>query len=88
MCPAVPSRSEDIVGDSARGDEFALKRLTDDGDRIVAADASGLERLLEGLTRLEAAAVGGETLAVDALANALGGTFHAAAPSATASPSR
>ena len=68
----------DIVGDSARGDEFALVRLTVDGDRIVAADAPGLERPLEGLTLLEAAAVGGETLAVDALANALGGVFHAA----------
>jgi tRNA-specific 2-thiouridylase len=68
----------DIVGDSARGDEFALVRLTVDGDRIVAADAPGLERPLEGLTLLEAAAVSGETLAVDALANALGTDFVAA----------
>ena len=33
---------------------------------------AGLEPRLSGLTLLEAAAVGGETLAVDALANALG----------------
>ena len=48
-----------------------------DGDRIVEADAPGLERELAGLTLLEAAAVGGETLAVDALANALGPVFRA-----------
>jgi len=66
------------VGDSARGDEFALVRLTIQGDRIVAADAPGLERPVVGLTLIEAAAVGGETLAVDALANALGPVFHAA----------
>src|SRR5581483_5690991 len=38
---------------------------------IVEADADGLERDLRGLTLLEAAAVGGETLPTDALANAL-----------------
>jgi tRNA-uridine 2-sulfurtransferase len=69
----------EVVGDSARGDEFALVRLSVDGDRIVAADAAGLERRLEGLTLLEAAAVGGETLAVDALANALAQVFRAEA---------
>jgi tRNA-specific 2-thiouridylase len=67
------------IGDSARGDEFALVRLTVDGHRIVAADTPGLERPLEGLTLLEAAAVGGETIAVDALANALGPIFRAPA---------
>jgi tRNA-specific 2-thiouridylase len=67
----------EVIGDSARGAEFALVRLTVNGDRIVAADASGLERRLEGLTLLEAAAVGGETLAVDALANALAQVFRA-----------
>src|ERR671930_68376 len=66
-----------VVGDSARGAEFALVRLGLDGDRIVEADASGLERSLVGLTLLEAAAVGGEMLAVDALANAIGPVFHA-----------
>src|SRR5918912_560210 len=61
-----------VVGDSSRGGDWALVRLTVDGDRIVGADAEGLERQLAGLTLLEAAAVPGETLAVDALANALG----------------
>ena len=68
----------EVVGDSARGEEFALVRLAVDGDRILDADAPGLERPLRGLTLLEAAAVGGETLAVDALANALGPVFRAA----------
>ena len=72
----------EVVGDSARGSEFALVRLAIAGDRIVEADAAGLERSLDGLTLLDAAAVGGETLAVDALANALGQVFHAA-PSPT-----
>ncbi|HEX7311145.1 MAG TPA: tRNA 2-thiouridine(34) synthase MnmA [Gaiellaceae bacterium] len=67
----------DVVGDSARGDEFALVRLSVEGDRIVAADAPGLARSLDGLTLIEAASVGGETLAVDALANALAQVFHA-----------
>jgi tRNA-specific 2-thiouridylase len=66
-----------LVGDSARGCDFALVRLTVDGDRIVDADAPGLERPLAGLTLLEAASVGGETLAVDALANAIGPVFRA-----------
>src|SRR6266508_1375627 len=67
----------EVLGDSARGSEFALVRLTLEGDRIVSADALGLERSLVGLTLLEAAAVGGETLAVDALANAIGPVFRA-----------
>jgi tRNA-uridine 2-sulfurtransferase len=66
-----------LLGDSARGADFALVRLTLDGDHIVEADASGLDRPLVGLTLLEAAAVGGETLAVDALANAIGPVFRA-----------
>src|SRR6266571_542200 len=66
-----------LLGDSARGSEFALVRLTLDGDRIVGADAPGVERSLVGLSLLEAAAVGGETLAVDALANAIGPVFRA-----------
>ncbi len=67
----------ELVGDSSRGPDWALVRVVVDGDRIVAADAPGLERPLAGLTLLEAAAVGGETLAVDALANALGRVFRA-----------
>src|SRR5437763_2637253 len=68
----------ELVGDSARGCDFALVRITVSGDRIVDAEAPGLERPLAGLTLLEAAGVGGETLAVDALANALGPVFRAA----------
>jgi tRNA-specific 2-thiouridylase len=67
----------EVVGDSARGDELALVRLVVDGDRIVRADAEGLGRPLAGLTLLEAAAVPGETLAADALANALAQVFVA-----------
>jgi tRNA-specific 2-thiouridylase len=65
-------------GDSSRGGEWAAVRITVDGERIVAADGPGLDRDLVGLTLLEAAAVGGETLAVDALANALAPVFRAA----------
>src|SRR5581483_11016664 len=68
----------EAFGDSTRGGEWAAVRLLVDGDRIVEADAPGLERDLVGLTLLEAAAVGGETLAVDALANSLGPVFAAA----------
>src|SRR3989440_5873118 len=64
-------------GDSTRDGEWAAVRLLVDGDRIVEADAPGLDRSLTGLTLLEAAAVAGETLAVDALANALGPVFRA-----------
>src|SRR4051812_49514810 len=67
----------EVVGDSSRDGEFALVRLRLEGDRIVEADAEGLERPLQGLTLLEAAAVPGERLAADALANALGQVFHA-----------
>jgi tRNA-specific 2-thiouridylase len=67
----------EVVGDSSRAGRWALVRLTLDGDRIASADAEGLERPLEGLTLLEAAAVEGDELAVDALANALGPVFRA-----------
>src|SRR3954451_13557021 len=66
------------AGDSKRDGRWALVRLAVDGDRIVSAEADGLDRSLERLTLLEAAAVGGETLAVDALANALAPVFRAA----------
>ncbi|HUZ15893.1 MAG TPA: tRNA 2-thiouridine(34) synthase MnmA [Gaiellaceae bacterium] len=72
---------EELFGDSSRGGEWAAVRLRVDGDRIVEADAPGLDRDLAGLTLLEAAAVGGETLASDALANALGPAFRAPASS-------
>jgi tRNA-uridine 2-sulfurtransferase len=62
----------ELVGDSSRDGDFALVRLLVDGDRIVDADAPGIFAGLRGLTLLEAAAVPGETLAADALANAIG----------------
>jgi tRNA-specific 2-thiouridylase len=67
----------DVVGDSSKNGEWRMVRLSVDGDRVVSADAEGIERPLEGLTLLEAAAVGGDELAVDALANALGPIFRA-----------
>jgi tRNA-specific 2-thiouridylase len=67
----------EVVGDSSRDGDVALVRLAVEGDRIVEADAEGLESPLAGLTLLEAAAVAGETLPADALANALGQLFRA-----------
>lgn len=67
----------EVTGDATRGEEWAYVRLVVDGDRIVQADADGLERSLVGLTLLEAAAVPGERLAADALANAIGPIFRA-----------
>ena len=67
----------EAFGDATRGDGWASVRLAVDGDTIVGADAPGLERPLHGLTLLEAAAVGGEPLAVDALASAIGPIFRA-----------
>jgi tRNA-uridine 2-sulfurtransferase len=72
----------EVVGDSSRDGEVALVRLTVEGDRIVDSDAESLERPLAGPTLLEAAAVPGETLAADALANALGQVFRAEPDSA------
>jgi tRNA-uridine 2-sulfurtransferase len=68
----------EVLGDASRGGDLALVRLGVENDRILWAEADGLERPLEGLTLLEAAAVGGEPLAVDALANAVGPVFCAA----------
>jgi tRNA-specific 2-thiouridylase len=65
------------MGDATRGGEWALARLRVEGERIVEADVDGLERPLAGLTLLEAAAVAGEPLAVEALASALGQVFVA-----------
>jgi tRNA-specific 2-thiouridylase len=63
---------EELFGDSSRGGEWAAVRLRVDRGRVVDADAPGVAGDLRGLTLLEAAAVGGEALAVDALANAIG----------------
>jgi tRNA-specific 2-thiouridylase len=67
----------EVLGDSSRDGDVALVRLAVEGDRIVEADAEGLQRPLAGLTLLQAAAVAGETLPADALANALGQLFRA-----------
>jgi tRNA-specific 2-thiouridylase len=68
----------ELIGDSARREAYALARLVVEGDRIVEADAPGMSRPLVGLTLLEAAAVPGETLAADAVANALAPVVRAA----------
>ncbi len=68
----------EVTGDSSRNGDWAVVRLRIDGDRIVKADAEGLSEPLAGLSLLEAAAVSGETLPADALANALGPVFRAA----------
>ena len=69
----------ELFGDSSRDGAWAAVRLRVDGDRIADADADGLDADLRGLTLLEAAAVTGETLAVDALANAIGPVVRARA---------
>jgi tRNA-uridine 2-sulfurtransferase len=76
--PGYPATVKELLGDSARGVDFALVRLRVEGDRIVDADADGLAEPLRGLTLLEAAAVPGETLAADALANAIAPALRAA----------
>jgi tRNA-specific 2-thiouridylase len=68
----------EVVGDATREGRWALARLAVEGEHIVSAEVEGLERPLEGLTLLEAAAVGGEELAADALASALAQVFRAA----------
>src|SRR5881398_211290 len=73
----------ELFGDSTRNGDWAAVRLRVERGRIVDADAEGLSESLSGLTLIEAAAVGGETLVVDALANAIGPPFRA-----TASPGR
>src|SRR3954462_11465979 len=68
----------EAFGDSSRDGEWAAVRLLVDGDRIVEADAPGLGRDLAGVSLLGGAGGGGEPLAADALANALGPVFRAA----------
>ena len=67
----------EVLGDASRDGDWRLVRLSVVRDRIVSADADGLDRPLEGLTLLEAAAVGGDELSVDALASAIGPIFRA-----------
>jgi len=67
---------QELIGDSARGSEWALVRLRVDGDKIVDADAPGVAEDLRGLSLLEAAAVGGETLPLRAGPGAVGVTLR------------
>ncbi len=67
----------ELTGDSARGEDWAFVRLEVENDVIVGAEGAGFDRDLRGLTLLEAAAVGGEVLATDALANAIAPVFRA-----------
>jgi tRNA-uridine 2-sulfurtransferase len=69
----------EVTGDATRAGNWAYARLQIDGDRIVEANVEGLERPLAGLTLLEAAAVPGDPLALDALAAAIGPVFRAKA---------
>jgi tRNA-uridine 2-sulfurtransferase len=68
---------QDVFGDASRNGDWVAVRLRVLGDRIVEADAEGLTEDLAGLTMLEAAAVDGEELVVEALAAALGPVFRA-----------
>src|SRR6476469_7185449 len=75
----------ELFGDATRCGDWASIRLRVDGERIVDADADGLNENLHGLSLLEAAAVPGDDLATDALAAAIGPVFRAAAsPTRTA----
>lgn len=67
-----------VFGDATIGGEWASVRLRLRGEEIVEADADGLNEQLEGMSLLEAAAVGGEPSAVEALAQAIGPVFRAA----------
>jgi len=67
----------EVFGDATREGEWASVRLSVRGDVIVDADATGLDRVVTGMTLLEAAAVAGAPLAVEALAAALGQVFVA-----------
>jgi tRNA-specific 2-thiouridylase len=74
---------ETLIGNSARAGDVAWVCLEASGDRITAAGGEGpgvadLCGAVRGLSMLEAAAVGGEELAVDALHDALGPVIHAA----------
>ncbi len=69
---------KEVYGDATVRGEWACARLRVNGDRIVDADADGLAEDLRGLSLLEAASVGGEELAVEALAAAIGPVFCAA----------
>ena len=71
----------EVFGDATRCGDWVSVKLRIDGERIVDADADGLDEDLRGLSLVEAAAVPGDDLATDALAAAIGPVFHAAASS-------
>jgi tRNA-uridine 2-sulfurtransferase len=69
--------TQELIGNAARDGDLAWMRLAVDGGRIVEARGDGagaaeLCRAVRGLTTLEAAAVPGKPLALDALHDALG----------------
>jgi tRNA-uridine 2-sulfurtransferase len=72
----------ELIGNSARGGEIAWVRLQTDGERVAAAGGDGpgvaeLCRAVSGRALLEAAAVSGDPLALDALHDALGPAVRA-----------
>jgi tRNA-specific 2-thiouridylase len=74
---------ETLIGNSARAGDVAWVGLEANGGRITAAGGEGpgvadLCAAVRGLSMLQAAAVVGEELAVDALHDALGPVIHAA----------
>jgi tRNA-specific 2-thiouridylase len=73
----------EVFGDASRNGDWAAVRLRLRGQSIVEADADGMAEDLAGLTLLEAAAVAGDDLVVEALASAIGPVFKA-----SPSPSR
>ncbi len=83
----------ELVGDAGRDDEWVWLRLTVSAQRIVDAAGEGpgtreLARSLRGLTLLEAAAVPGERLAADALAESRSAQWSRLSRRPLASPSR
>jgi tRNA-uridine 2-sulfurtransferase len=74
--------SAELIGNAARDGDLAWVALTAEHGRVIAARGDGpgaaeLCRALRGLTLLEAAAVPGEPLALDALHDALGPAVRA-----------
>jgi tRNA-uridine 2-sulfurtransferase len=72
----------ELIGNSARGGEIAWVRLHTDGERVAAAGGDGpgvaeLCRAVSGRALLEAAAVPGDPLALDAFHDALGPAVRA-----------
>lgn len=72
----------ELIGNAARDGDLAWVAVTADRGRVVSArgdgsGAAGLCRALRGLTLLEAAAVPGDPLALDALHDALGPAIRA-----------